>query len=123
MLLSLLIIINHSVGNGSWVIAGVTTMDVKTSGNLTAIQCSSTHLTSFAVLVDVAGGLAVSAWGIVYTYMIIHDIVHFYYRIYQILKGLLFRLCLTLVVPFPSSVLLEPYFSFYFKGNNHAYAS
>ena len=51
----------HSVGNGSWVIAGVTTTDVTTSGNLTAIRCSSTHLTSFAVLVDVAGGLAVSA--------------------------------------------------------------
>ena len=51
----------HSVGNGSWVIAGVTTTDVSTSGNLTAIRCSSTHLTSFAVLVDVAGGLAVSA--------------------------------------------------------------
>ena len=43
----------------------MTTTDVTTSGNQTAIRCSSTHLTSFAVLVDVAGGLAVSAWAIV----------------------------------------------------------
>ena len=50
----------YSIGNGSWVIAGVTTIDVINSGNQTAIQCTSNHLTSFAVLVDVAGGLAVS---------------------------------------------------------------
>ena len=46
----------------------MTTTDVTTSGNQTAIRCSSTHLTSFAVLVDVAGGLAVSTWEIVYMY-------------------------------------------------------
>ena len=62
--LSLPLLHYSSIGNGSWVIAGVTTTDVTTSGNQTAIQCTSTHLTSFAVLVDVAGGLAVSTWGI-----------------------------------------------------------
>ena len=30
-----------------------------TVGNVTSVQCLSTHLTSFAVLVDVAGGLQV----------------------------------------------------------------
>ena len=50
---------NNRIGNGSWVIAGVTTTDVTTSANLTSVQCVSTHLTSFAVLVDVAGGLQV----------------------------------------------------------------
>ena len=30
-----------------------------TDGNVTSVQCLSTHLTSFAVLVDVAGGLQV----------------------------------------------------------------
>ena len=50
----------------------MTTTDVTTSGNQTAIRCSSTHLTSFAVLVDVAGGLAVSAWAILYVESIMH---------------------------------------------------
>ena len=66
LLISLCLLNEQSVGNGSWVVAGVTTTDVTTSGNQTAIRCSSTHLTSFAVLVDVAGGLAVSAWAILY---------------------------------------------------------
>ena len=52
-----------SIGNGSWVTAGITTDDVMIqsikSENLTTITCRSTHLTSFAVLVDVAGGLKV----------------------------------------------------------------
>ena len=48
-----------SVGNGSWVVSGVTTNRQTTSGNSTNVQCTSTHLTSFAVLVDVAGGLEV----------------------------------------------------------------
>ena len=30
------------------------------AGKFTAVRCSSTHLTSFAVLVDVAGGLEVN---------------------------------------------------------------
>lgn len=52
-----------SIGNGSWTTAGITTDDVMTqstkSGPLTTITCRSTHLTSFAVLVDVVGGLEV----------------------------------------------------------------
>ena len=54
---------HDSIGNGSWVTAGVRTNDIKTqntkNGNITTVQCTSTHLTSFAVLVDVAGGLEV----------------------------------------------------------------
>ena len=48
-----------SIGNGSWITAGITTDDVVTKGNLTIVTCQSTHLTSFAVLVDVVGGLTV----------------------------------------------------------------
>ena len=51
------------IGNGSWVTAGISTDDVMIqsteNGNLTTVTCRSTHLTSFAVLVDVAGGLEV----------------------------------------------------------------
>ena len=50
---------DNSVGTGGWSIGGVTTDSVTTGGNSTVVQCSSTHLTSFAVLVDV-GGLQVS---------------------------------------------------------------
>lgn len=50
----------YRIGNGSWATAGVTTDDIRIIGNLTNVQCSSTHLTSFAVLVDVTGGLRVS---------------------------------------------------------------
>ena len=49
----------HSVGSGSWVTDGITTTDNMTFGYITSVQCQSTHLTSFAVLVDVAGGLQV----------------------------------------------------------------
>ena len=48
-----------SIGNGSWAISGVTTTNLSTAGNYTTLQCASTHLTSFAVLVDV-GGLEVA---------------------------------------------------------------
>ena len=40
-------------------ISGVTTNGFSTFGNYTTVHCYSTHLTSFAVLVDVAGGLEV----------------------------------------------------------------
>ena len=50
----------YRIGSGSWATAGVATEDIRVIGNLTAVQCSSAHLTSFAVLVDVAGGLRVS---------------------------------------------------------------
>ena len=53
----------NSIGNGSWITDGVITNDFTTqktkSGKVTTVQCSATHLTSFAVLVDVAGGLEV----------------------------------------------------------------
>ena len=52
--------IMYRIGSGSWATAGVATEDIRVIGNLTAVQCSSEHLTSFAVLVDVAGGLKVS---------------------------------------------------------------
>ncbi len=50
------------VGNGSWVSEGVRTVESTTNcgERVTTVQCASTHLTSFAVLVDVAGGLRVS---------------------------------------------------------------
>ena len=49
----------YSVGEGSWVTEGVTTNNTKQTDSVTTVRCSSTHLTSFAVLVDVAGGLQV----------------------------------------------------------------
>ena len=51
----------NSVGSGSWVTDGVRTTNSTMVGNLTSVWCLSTHLTSFAVLVDVAGGLQVCA--------------------------------------------------------------
>ena len=50
----------YSVGKGGWVNNGVRTVSNSSTGALTRVQCASTHLTSFAVLVDVAGGLRVS---------------------------------------------------------------
>ncbi len=47
------------VGNGSWVSDGVSIVGNDTNGSTTTVQCSSTHLTSFAVLVDVGDGLKV----------------------------------------------------------------
>ena len=38
---------------------GINTSSIITDGNTTSVQCESTHFTSFAVLVDVAGGLQV----------------------------------------------------------------
>jgi len=51
MLIILSYTIHHS-GSGGWDTTGVTTID----SNDTFITCSSTHLTSFAVLVDVSPG-------------------------------------------------------------------
>ena len=51
--------VSHSVGNGGWATDGIRTSGLNTEGNVTTVQCLSTHLTSFAVLVDVAGGLQV----------------------------------------------------------------
>ena len=44
------------VDNGGWAPEGLEQMSNKTSGNLITVECNSTHLTSFAVLMDVAGG-------------------------------------------------------------------
>ncbi len=44
------------IGSGHWATAGVRTINVSTQENTTTVQCESSHLTSFAVLVDVAGG-------------------------------------------------------------------
>ena len=51
----------NRIGNGTWTNDGITT-DVAEDvieGNTTMVQCTSTHLTSFAVLVSVARGLEV----------------------------------------------------------------
>ena len=58
---SCIILCIYRIGNSSWATSGVTTDDIRTVGNLTTVQCSSAHLTSFAVLVDVTGGLSVSS--------------------------------------------------------------
>ena len=47
------------MGNGSWESEGITIINNMTDGNTTLVQCLSTHLTSFAVLIDVGGGLQV----------------------------------------------------------------
>ena len=45
------------VGNGSWVSEGLQLVSNTTGANSTiSVACNATHLTSFAVLVDVAGG-------------------------------------------------------------------
>ena len=45
-----------SIGEGSWSTEGINTVYVE---NTTNVRCESSHLTSFAVLVDVAGGHSV----------------------------------------------------------------
>ena len=47
------------MGSGGWSSEGVQVIRNVTRGNVTTVQCNSTHLTSFAVLVDVSGGLEV----------------------------------------------------------------
>ncbi len=47
------------VGSGGWVSDGVSTVGNDTDESTTTVQCSSTHLTSFAVLVDIGDGLKV----------------------------------------------------------------
>ena len=49
----------HSVGSGGWSSEGIQVISNITRGDVTTVLCNSTHLTSFAVLVDVAGGLEV----------------------------------------------------------------
>ena len=54
----------HRVGSGGWSSEGIQVISNITRGNVTTVLCNSTHLTSFAVLVDVAGGLEVRLLGI-----------------------------------------------------------
>ena len=66
-----------SIGNGSWITDGVVTKNFITRkterGKVTTVQCSANHLTSFAVLVDVAGGLEVLAAMYIFKSMQITD--------------------------------------------------
>ena len=47
-----------SVGNGSWGFDGMEMISTTTEDGMTTVNCTSTHLTSFAVLVDVSGSLS-----------------------------------------------------------------
>ena len=50
---------NCSIGNGSFTSTGVQLIRNTSVDNTTTVLCESTHLTSFAVLVDVRGKLQV----------------------------------------------------------------
>ena len=50
---------HYRIGSGSFITDGVLTISNATEDGLTSVQCLSFHTTSFAVLVDVAGGLQV----------------------------------------------------------------
>ena len=45
----------YSLQNTTWSADGITTVSVTRDGDFVTVQCSSTHLTSFAVLVGVGG--------------------------------------------------------------------
>ena len=47
-----------SVGNGRWAFDGIEMVSTTTEDGMTTVNCTSTHLTSFAVLVDVSGVLS-----------------------------------------------------------------
>ena len=47
-----------SVGSGSWAFDGMEMVSTTTEDGMTTVNCTSTHLTSFAVLVDVSGILS-----------------------------------------------------------------
>ena len=49
----------HRVGSGGWSSDGIQIISSETTDNATRVVFTSTHLTSFAVLVDVSGGLKV----------------------------------------------------------------
>ena len=50
----------YRVGSGGWSSDGIQVISNTTRRNVTTVLCNSTHLTSFVVLVDVAGGLEVA---------------------------------------------------------------
>lgn len=50
------LIFSFSIGSGGWISDGVRTVQsTRSSQGRTTVQCESTHLTSFAVLVDITG--------------------------------------------------------------------
>ena len=54
---------SHRAGNGGWDYDGVeTTSDTESTDGKIIVNCTATHLTSFAVLVDVSGVLNVSIY-------------------------------------------------------------
>ena len=112
---------SHSVGYGNWELDGEIASDIKTEGNVTTVQCMSTHLTSFAVLVDVAGGLQVCQYVvgvIMISYMLWyhHCCCWCSCRTYLKRNTRPCKLYHTLVVPFLLSVLSSLLCSFYCKG-------
>ena len=107
----------HSIGHGSWVTDDIRTNNSMTVGNVTSVQCLSTHLTSFAVLVDVAGGLQVCSGChdsniilFVWLYISMHHftkaVVNFFGRKYQKRSARPCRSFHTLDVPSLQSALL-----------------
>ena len=56
----------HRIGRGGWVSEGLEVVSNTSEVNLTTVECNSTHLTSFAVLVDVAAGLEVHIYEVHY---------------------------------------------------------
>ena len=115
----------HSIGHGSWVTDDITVNDSVTVGNVTSVQCLSTHLTSFAVLVDVAGGLQVCIGCHDTIIMLLFEscdvsgdvsVESFFGRIYQKWNVRPYRLFHTLDVPSLQSALLFLYCSSHCKG-------
>ena len=53
MFIALWFIPCYSLASSGWSAANVTTERVTVNGDLTNVQCASSHLTSFAVLVNV----------------------------------------------------------------------
>ena len=51
--------VHYRVGSGGWSSEGIQVISSDTTDSLTTVVFNSTHLTSFAVLADVAGGLEV----------------------------------------------------------------
>ena len=57
------LIFSFSIGSGGWISDGVRTVQsTRSSQGRTTVQCESTHLTSFAVLVDITGVRTCMPW-------------------------------------------------------------
>lgn len=70
----------HSIAESGWSTDGLKTESVTRDGNMVTITCSTIHLTSFAVLVDVSGGskvcIYVYAHKVYRSRLIINDILY-----------------------------------------------